>query len=103
MQGRVFTRGWRFRQSCGSGRITSGLMDVAALILIGAVAGILAGLLGIGGGAIIVPVLALVFVHQRLNPHVVMPAAVGTSLAAIVFSPVSSVQALQKRGALLLP
>src|ERR1051325_1123461 len=98
-----FTRGWGFRQSCGSGRITNGLMDVAALIIVGAVAGTLAGLLGIGGGAIIVPVLALIFEHQGLNPDVIMQAAIGTSLATIVFTAISSVHAHQARGAIRWP
>lgn len=78
-------------------------MDVAALILIGAIAGTLSGLLGIGGGAIIVPVLALIFEHQGVNPNVVMQAAIGTSLATIVFTALSSIRAHQARGAIHWP
>jgi uncharacterized membrane protein YfcA len=78
-------------------------MDTLVLILVGAVAGTLAGLLGIGGGAIIVPVLALLFEHQGVDPDVVMQAAIGTSLATIVFTAISSVRAHQARGAIRWP
>jgi uncharacterized membrane protein YfcA len=78
-------------------------MDILALILVGAVAGTLSGLLGIGGGAIIVPVLALLFEHQGVDPDVVMQAAIGTSLATIFFAAISSVRAHQARGAIRWP
>lgn len=69
------------------------------LVVAGALAGMFAGLLGIGGGAIIVPVLALFFEHQGANPDAVMQAAIGTSLATIVFTALASVRAHQARGA----
>lgn len=75
-------------------------METFALILAGAAAGTLAGLLGIGGGALIVPVLAFFFERQGTDPDVVMQAAIGTSLATIVFTAVSSVRAHQARGAI---
>ena len=65
----------------------------------GAFAGILAGLLGIGGGIIIVPVLALVFGHQGVAPTVLMHTAIGTSLGTIVVTSLSSIRAHQRRGA----
>lgn len=64
------------------------------------VAGLLAGLLGIGGGAIIVPVLAIVFEHQAIASGVLMQAAIGTSLATIVFTALSSIRAHHARKAI---
>ena len=74
-------------------------MDLATLLGAGAVAGIVAGLLGIGGGLIIVPVLSLVFAAQGVDPDILIKVAVGTSLATIVVTAVSSVYAHHRRGA----
>lgn len=59
----------------------------------------MAGLLGIGGGALIVPVLVIVFETQQVDPGITMQAALGTSLATIVFTALSSVLAHHRRGA----
>jgi hypothetical protein len=75
-------------------------VDILALILIGAVAGTLAGVLGIGGGAIIVPVLAVVFERQGVATGALMQAAIGTSMATIVFTAVSATLAHQRRGSI---
>lgn len=72
---------------------------VLMYILVGAVAGILAGLLGIGGGLVIVPMLAFCFVRQGVPDAVIMHLALGTSLACIMFTAVSSFRAHHKRGA----
>jgi len=69
----------------------------------GAVAGTLAGLLGIGGGIIIVPVLALVFKSQGIHSDVLMHVSIGTSLATIVVTSISSIRAHQKHRAILWP
>ena len=74
-------------------------MEFLTLALMGALAGMMAGLLGIGGGALIVPVLVIVFEMQRMDAGIVMQAALGTSLATIVFTALSSVLAHQRRGA----
>ncbi len=55
-----------------------------ALLATGVVAGVLAGLLGVGGGIVIVPVLFHVFTLVDIDPSVRMHLAVGTSLAIIV-------------------
>lgn len=68
-------------------------------LLLGALAGVLAGLLGVGGGLIIVPVLVYVFTRQQLDPAVLVHLAVGTSLATIVFTSLASVRAHQRRRA----
>lgn len=66
---------------------------------LGAFAGVLAGLFGVGGGLVIVPVLAWLFLGAGVNPAVIMHLAVGTSLATIVFTSISSVYAHHRRGA----
>jgi uncharacterized membrane protein YfcA len=73
---------------------------IASLIL-GAVAGLFAGLFGIGGGLIIVPVLALLFSAHGFNPDLVMIMSVATSLATIVFTSIASVAAHHRLGSVL--
>ncbi len=75
-------------------------MDILTLAVMGGLAGVMAGLLGIGGGALIVPVLVIVFEGQGVNPDIIMQTALGTSLATIVFTAISSILAHQRRGAL---
>ncbi len=65
----------------------------------GALAGVMAGLLGIGGGALIVPVLAIVFESQRMDAGIIMQAALATSLATIVFTALSASLAHHRRSA----
>jgi hypothetical protein len=74
-------------------------MEILTLVLMGGLAGIMAGLLGIGGGALIVPVLVIVFETQGVSSRVIMQSALGTSLATIVFTAMSSVMAHHRRGA----
>jgi uncharacterized membrane protein YfcA len=66
---------------------------------VGAVAGVLAGLLGIGGGLVIVPMLVFCFTWQGIPDELMMHVALGTSMASIVFTAVSSFWAHHKRGA----
>jgi len=73
-------------------------VDIIILLASGAVAGMFAGLLGIGGGIIIVPVLAMVFNTQGVSIDVLMHVAIGTSLATIVVTSLSSIRAHQKHG-----
>lgn len=67
--------------------------------LLGTVAGTLAGMLGIGGGLIIVPVMAWLLTQQDIAPDHIMHIAIGTSLATILLTANSSVWAHHKRGA----
>lgn len=67
--------------------------------LVGAVAGVLAGLLGIGGGLVIVPMLVFCFEWQGIADSVIMHLALGTSMASIIFTAVSSFMAHHRRGA----
>ena len=78
-------------------------MELLTLLAAGALAGTVAGLLGIGGGVIIVPVLALVFEAQGVHPEIVIKVAVGTSLATIVVTALSSIWAHHRRGAVRWP
>ena len=75
-------------------------MDIMVLYsLAGLVAGFLAGLLGIGGGLVLVPVLVVLFTMQGFPESAIMPLALGTSLATIVFTSVSSMRAHHAKGA----
>jgi uncharacterized membrane protein YfcA len=67
--------------------------------LIGIFSGTMSGLLGIGGGIIVVPVLALLFRHYALIPvdHV-MQMAIGTSLAVMIMTAFSALNSHIKRG-----
>lgn len=71
----------------------------ATYLLLGALAGTLAGLFGIGGGLIIVPVLIFSFELQGVSPEISAHLAVGTSLATIVFTSLSSIRSHHQRGA----
>lgn len=74
-------------------------MELLILFSMGALAGTTAGLLGIGGGIIIVPVLAMVFQQQGVDISVLMHTSIGTSLATIVITSLSSTRAHHKHGA----
>ena len=76
-------------------------MELIIYLLIGAIAGFAAGLFGVGGGLIIMPILYLVFTQMQYDPTVLMHLVVGTSLATIVVTSISSVMAHHKQGAVL--
>ena len=67
---------------------------------IGAAVGFFAGMLGIGGGAIMVPLLVMIFEAQGLPKAQVLHLAVGTAMATILFTSVASVRAHAARGAI---
>lgn len=71
---------------------------VPLLLLAGAIAGLLAGLLGVGGGIVIVPALYYIFSYLGIEADVRMHLAVGTSLATIVPTSIRSVRAHNARG-----
>ena len=70
-------------------------------LMVGAIAGLLAGMLGVGGGLVIVPVLVYLFTLQGFDSSVIMHLAIGTSLATIVLTSLSSIRAHHQRGAVL--
>lgn len=61
-------------------------------LLLGALAGTMAGLFGIGGGLVIVPVLIFSFGFVGVSPEIAAHLAIGTSLATIVFTSISSIR-----------
>lgn len=65
---------------------------VALYLALGAFAGTVAGLFGIGGGLVIVPVLIFSFGLQGVSAEIAAHLAVGTSLATIVFTSISSIR-----------
>jgi uncharacterized protein len=65
----------------------------------GAIAGVLAGLLGVGGGLIIVPMVVFSLTSQGTSQESVMHLALGTSMGSIMFTSVSSFWAHHKHGA----
>jgi uncharacterized membrane protein YfcA len=70
-----------------------------AYLAIGLAVGFFAGLLGIGGGAVMVPMLVLVFTAQGLPAAHTMHIALGTAMATIMFTSVSSMRAHHAHGA----
>ncbi len=72
---------------------------ISIYLAVGAVAGVLAGLLGIGGGLVIVPMLVFCFTWQGVSQESIMHIALGTSMASIIFTAVSSFMAHHRRGA----
>ncbi|MDX1654131.1 MAG: sulfite exporter TauE/SafE family protein [Candidatus Competibacteraceae bacterium] len=72
-------------------------------LALGAFAGILAGLLGVGGGLVIVPAVAWMLALQGVDDSRIMHLAIGTSLATIVVTSLSSIRAHHRRGAVLWP
>lgn len=72
---------------------------VAALAAAGVLAGLVAGLFGVGGGIVIVPVLFYVFTAFDVPDAVKMHVAVGTSLATIIVTSIRSLRAHLKTGA----
>lgn len=79
------------------------LSFLLAYLVFGAVAGIIAGLLGVGGGIVVVPALFWFFTAQGFSQELIMQMALGTSLAAIMFTSVSSLRAHHRRGAVVWP
>lgn len=77
-------------------------MDISliiAFLILGAATGFAAGLLGIGGGLLLVPFIALLLAAKEVPKELVVHMAIATSLATIMFTSISSVRAHHKRGA----
>jgi len=77
--------------------ITNNIPTLLALTSTGAFAGILAGLLGVGGGIVIVPVLFFLFQSFGVSPESAMLVATATSLATIVPTSISSIRSHNKK------
>ena len=83
--------------------MTPTLLETLLYLFTGAAAGFAAGLLGVGGGLIIVPVLYFIFASQGYPPQLIMHMALATSLASIVITAASSTYAHHKKQAVLWP
>ena len=78
-------------------------MLLLTYLAVGAFAGLLAGLFGIGGGMVIVPVLVITFEILGFSADVLTHMAVATSLATIAFTSISSVHTHHQKGAVDWP
>jgi len=76
---------------------------VGAFLGLGGVVGFLAGLLGLGGGMTMVPLLTIVFTRQGFPPEHVVHIAVATATATILFTSVASMREHQRHRAILWP
>lgn len=74
-------------------------VSLLAYLAVGVVSGFLAGLLGVGGGMVIVPALLFVFHLLDLPPTFHQHMALGTSMAIISFTAISSLRAHHAKGA----
>ncbi len=78
--------------------LTTNLATLIALVATGVFAGILAGLLGVGGGIVIVPVLFFLFQSFGVSAESAMVIATGTSLATIIPTSISSIRSHHNKG-----
>lgn len=72
-------------------------------LLLGAAVGFFAGLLGVGGGSIMVPVLTALFASLQFLPAQQLHLALGTSMAAIILTSIASTRSHQRHQAVLWP
>jgi uncharacterized membrane protein YfcA len=76
---------------------------IISLLVLGAFTGLFAGLFGIGGGGIMVPVLTLLFVQHHFPAEHILHMALATSMATIVPTAIASLRAHHKHKAVLWP
>lgn len=74
------------------------MVAVAVYLVLGVFVGIMAGLLGVGGGVVIVPVLSISMVYEGVNDSVIHHMALATSMGSIMFTSVSSALSHNRRG-----
>lgn len=76
---------------------------ILSFLLLGSFVGFMAGLFGIGGGGIMVPVLTTLFIYQGVPVEKVVHLALGTSMASIIVTSLSSMRAHYAKDAILWP
>ncbi|MFT7561586.1 MAG: putative membrane protein YfcA [Flavobacteriales bacterium] len=76
---------------------------LAIFLGMGAFAGFFAGLLGLGGGAVLVPLLSSAYVAMGFAPELVLPLALGSSMACIVPTSLSSTYSHWRSGKISWP
>jgi len=74
---------------------------IMSFLLLGSFVGFMAGLLGIGGGGIMVPVLTSIFLLQGIPVENVVHLALGTSMASIIITSISSLRAHHSNGGVI--
>jgi uncharacterized membrane protein YfcA len=74
---------------------------IFSFLIVGSFVGFMAGLLGIGGGGIMVPILTSIFLLQGVEPNNVVHLALGTSMASMIFTSFSSLRAHNAKGGVL--
>jgi len=74
------------------------LIEIFIFIGLGCGIGFLAGLFGVGGGFILVPVLIFSYEHSNLSPSILTHVAIGTSLVVVAFSGMTSAYQHRKQG-----
>ena len=79
--------------------IATYLPMLALLIVIGGIAGVIAGLLGVGGGIVLVPAFFYTFAHLGYDGPQLMQVCLGTSLATIMATAMRSVRGHDRKGA----
>ena len=73
-------------------------MEYILYLALGAMAGLVGGLFGLGGGVVIVPILIIAFELQGISHNVATHMAVSTSLASIIFTSIPSIYTHAKKG-----
>ena len=74
--------------------------ELLLFALLGIFAGLVAGMFGVGGGIITVPVLVACFISYGFDENIIIHLAIGTSLACIFFTGLSSANAHRKKKAI---
>lgn len=80
------------------------MLDIQTIfyfLLLGSFVGVVSGLFGIGGGGIIVPILTTIFLSHGIDERNVVHMALGTSMAIIIITSISSIKAQQKKKAIV--
>ena len=72
-------------------------------LIVGCLVGFLSGLLGIGGGVVLVPILTLIWLQHGIAPGHLIHMAIGTSMAVILVGSASSLRAHHAHGAVMWP
>lgn len=78
------------------------IQTIIYFLALGAFVGVIAGLFGIGGGGVIVPILTSIFLSKNaIDSNNVLHLALGTSMAIIIITSISSIKAQQKKKAIV--